>query len=595
VFPKVNKWADQYINSLDVQSETGKCKMRKTALLFGVLIIASMMLVFVTMGIRPVEAEADYSIGQVFHTVTIMYNGYVFINDTFELNNVTGAPNDFLMGFPDQYGQDVLKSVAFNDSSSFPVTLNTPLNGHAGFYGVTIDFPHGTPQVFTVGFVLSYSLLTQTPNSTLYELNFPAYPSLMKEAALCNVSIMVPQGAVYIGGTVSGFTYDQPNLPELTRLPATLDFNLTEQSQLMVDIASLSRVITVSGTGEVDGADTYYMTNEAESDLSGFQVFLPLEASNVEATDVLGRTLSITQVDAKTGLYEVDFNINATTGNSTLFVAKYSWPENVITRSSTNSALNLSLFKYENYYLDEALITIIFPEGASMNEIETNSTLAVNSIGRGIYQESVTLTQQGVVVLNSVSLSVSYGYNPFWSSFRPTIWLWAIATVGCIFVAATRRRPKILPKIPLSTTSLKLGPDFLRAFVDTYEEKMKIDRELESLEARMEKGRIPRRRYKVMRITLETRLDAAQRKLNESKERMRVAGGKYSGLMLQLEVAEAEIGEVKTNVKNAESLHNRGELSLEAYRNRLADYQRKKERAETTINGILLRLREETS
>jgi hypothetical protein len=570
--------------------------LRKTTLLFGVLIIASVILVLITMGISPVEAEADYSIEQVFHTVKIMYNGYVFINDTFELNNITGAPNNFLMGFPDQYGQYVLKAVAFNDTTdSFPVTLDTPLNGHVGYYGVTISFPHGTPQVFTVGFVLSFNLLTQTPNSTLYELNFPAYPSLMKEAAFCNVSIIVPPGASYVGGTVSGFAYEQQPLPELTRSPATLDFNLTEQSQLMVDIAKLSRVITVSGTGEVDGTDTYYITNEALTDLSAFQILLPPNASNPQATDMLGRTLSITQIDANTSRYEVDFNVNATPGNSTLFVAKYSWPGGVITRSSTNFALDLSLFEHEDYYIDEVLVTIIFPEGATINAIENNSTLSLNGIGKSMYQETAALGQEGVIVLNRVSLGVTYGYNPFWASFRPTIWVWALAVVGCVVVVGTKRRPKGPARISISTGALKLGPEFLRSFVDTYEEKKKIDQELDSLETRMEKGRVPRRRYKVLRKTLETRFDAVVRKLNESKEKMRAAGGKYSGLMLQLEVAETEIGEVKANVKNAESLHNRGELSLEAYRNRLADYQRKKERAETTINGILLRLREETS
>jgi hypothetical protein len=549
------------------------------------------------MGISPVEAEAEagYSIAQVFHTVEIMYNGYVFINDTFELNNITGTLNNFLMGFPDQYGQYVLKAVAFNDSDSFPVTLDTPLNGYVGFYGVTISFPHGTPQIFTVGFVLSFDLLTQTPNSTLYELNFPAYPSLVKEAAFCNVSIIVPSGAIYVGGTVSGFAYEQQPLPELTRSPATLDFNLTEQSQLTVDIAKLSRVITVSGTGEVDGTDTYYMTNEAQTDLSAFQVFLPPDASNAQAADLFGRPLSITQVDANTSLYEVDFNVNATSGNSTVFVAKYSWPGNVIMRSSNNFALDLPLFEYEDYYIDEVSVAVILPEGATINTIENNSTLGLNGIGKSMYQETVALDQEGVIVLSKVSVGVAYGYNPLWASFRPTIWVWALATVGCVFVVATKRRPKGPARISISAAVLKLGPEFLRSFVDMYEEKKKIDLELDSLETRMEKGRVPRRRYKVMRKTLETRFNAVLRKLNESKERMRAAGGKYSGLMLQLEVAETEIGEVKANVKNAESLHNRGELSLEAYRNRLADYQRKKERAETTINGILLRLREETS
>ena len=94
--------------------------------------------------------------------------------------------------------------------------------------------------------------------------------------------------------------------------------------------------------------------------------------------------------------------------------------------------------------------------------------------------------------------------------------------------------------------------------------------------------------------TLEIRLNALSRNLTEYKEKLRAAGGQYVEFMLQLEVAESELGEVAANIKNAEVLHNRGELSLEAYRKRLADYQHRKETAEMKINGILLRLREET-
>jgi len=64
--------------------------------------------------------------------------------------------------------------------------------------------------------------------------------------------------------------------------------------------------------------------------------------------------------------------------------------------------------------------------------------------------------------------------------------------------------------------------------------------------------------------------------------------------MRQLEVAETEINEAEANVKSVEARHNRGEISLEAYRKLSADYQRRKENAETTIDGVLLRLREET-
>ena len=74
---------------------------------------------------------------------------------------------------------------------------------------------------------------------------------------------------------------------------------------------------------------------------------------------------------------------------------------------------------------------------------------------------------------------------------------------------------------------------------------------------------------------------------------MRAAGGKYVDLMRQLEIAETEINEVEANIKSIEVRHTRGELSLEAYRKLLADYQRRKEKTQTAISGILLRLREE--
>jgi hypothetical protein len=63
--------------------------------------------------------------------------------------------------------------------------------------------------------------------------------------------------------------------------------------------------------------------------------------------------------------------------------------------------------------------------------------------------------------------------------------------------------------------------------------------------------------------------------------------------MRELEVAETGMNEYEANVKTIETRHSRGELSLEAYRKLLGDYQRRKERSEATIKGILLRLREE--
>jgi chromosome segregation ATPase len=98
---------------------------------------------------------------------------------------------------------------------------------------------------------------------------------------------------------------------------------------------------------------------------------------------------------------------------------------------------------------------------------------------------------------------------------------------------------------------------------------------------------------KIQRKTLETRVDTLSRSLADYKEKMRAAGGHYASMMRELEVAEIELNEVEANIRSIEARHGRGELSLEGYRKLLGDYERRKEKTETTIDGILLRLREE--
>jgi hypothetical protein len=567
--------------------------MRKTALLVGVLVIAAILAISASVDIRPAQAEESYSVEHVFHTVKVLYNGYVFINDTLELN-VNGSLNYFLIGLPAGYGQSLVKCLAFNDNETFPVTLNVPLSGRVGFYGVKVTFGSQTPKIFTVGFVLSNSLLTQNAqNTSLYSLDFPAYPSLTTVADFCNVSIVIPEGANITGGNITSLSYGQADLPEFTYFPASLDFEWSNGTIPIADI-TLQRAITVSELGQTGGVDTYDILNKASTPLGLFQVFLPPNATNPTATDEAGISLQLNQVNASTNSYNVTLYTDIMNNTVGSFAITYSLPNKRVVESPTIFMLNLPMFQYENYYINETLVTITFPTGAKVTTVNSNSAGSVSSVYKGFYQETVTLDQKNVIVLNEASVEIDYEYNSIWASFIPTLWVLATALIGCMGFAVVQRlqqKPRI--PSPTPTMGMRASPELFKSFVETYEEKRTIETELESLETRVEKGRIPRRRYKVMKRTLEARRETALRSLATSKERMRTIGGKYSEMMLQLEVAEAEIGEAKTSVKNAESLHNRGELSLEAYRNRLAEYQRRREKAETTITGILLRLREE--
>ena len=571
--------------------------MKKATLAIAMVTFAIMILVSVSFNIKTVQAQdtGNYTINYVNHKIGVLYNGYIFINDTIQ---ITGNASDgFLMGFPYKYGSHILRCVAYNSSDIFPATLNVPLENRVGFYGVEIDFPQGTPQVFTVGFILSNNLLTQSvSNATLYILDFPAYPSLTKTAAICNVSIDLPKGTTYVSGTSN---HSKANLPEFTYAPANVTFSLTGDELQLFDVKELKSEVRISGTGEIEGSDSYYITSKSTASISSIEIILPPNASSSSAQDQFGRTMSQpTVTDEKTNRYKITFASSLESYRSTRFTVKYRLPSNYTTQMGTNNFnVTFPLFLHVNYYIESASVTFVLPEGARISSFETTLTGGAYNVARGVFQETLTIDRRGISYLENVLpsenvLRIVYEYNPLWLSFRSTLWMWALAIVGCT-VAIVWKRPKAPARVSVPIVGMRLRPEYIKSFIDAHEEKKKIIFEMESLENRVRKGKIPRRRYKVQRKTLETRLSTLSRNLTEFKEKMRAAGGQYVELMQQLEIAETEINEVEANIKSIESRHSRGELSLEAHRKLLSDYQRRKERADTTINGILLRLREE--
>jgi hypothetical protein len=547
--------------------------------------------------IKLAQAQVQYSIDSVNHTVQVMYNGYLLINDTIKLNVTGEAPTDFLIGFPEKYGSQLVKCVAFNDSDSFPVTLNVPLNDRVGFYAVKVDFPSGTPQNLTVGFVLSNSLLSLVDqNVSSFLLDFPAYPSFTKPVGIVNGSIILPVGAQYVSGTTGGFTYSQVNLPEFAYSPANVSYTLVGEQIQIFDILSLDREIRVDEFGNVAGSDAYSIENKRSSDMTSIDIFLPTNASNPVAENQFGiKAGSLTQIDPATNRYNVGLSRQIASGQTTVFTIKYDLPNTLITQVDANDfGFNMSLFRQVDYFINDASVVIIIPEGGSFTNLQNNMGSSTYGVDRSIFQESFTLSRENIIPLDDLSIGITYAYTPLWLSFRPTMWVWAAAVVGSVIVFLALRRPKPPVQAPATVGAMKVRPENLRDFSEAYQERMKIESELETLEARVEKGKIPRRRYKVRRRILESRLATLGKTLDEFKERARATGGKYADLMRQLEISETQINEAKTNIKSIEARHNRGDLSLGAYRKLLGDYERTKEDAENSINGILLRLREET-
>jgi hypothetical protein len=586
--------------------------LKKVALTSIILACSIIIAVSSSLIIRPVNAanSQEYSVERVNHTVKVLYNGYLFVNDTIRIVGKaavdTATVENFRLGFPHKYGQHVLRTMAFSGSTSFEVASDVPLDDRMGFYTVEITFPqplsvtNGTVHVFTVGFVLSNSLLQRqdTSNVTSYILDFPAYPGLTKPASSCNGLIVLPSDATFLSGSVAGLTYNQTNLPAFNYSQASATFSMSGGKLQLVDIPDMKREVAVNEFGGISGSDTYRMTNRMQTELSLVQVLLPLNASGVQAEDQFGRTkIGIVLTDARTSRYNVTFESALTGGNSTLFTLKYSLPSEVYRTKQSDVAdsfaLVFPLFHDLDYYIERASTTFELPEGARLQSFEKTSNTSTYSLTRSVFQETLTVVKQNVISLDHFDVKLSYMYNPIWLAFRPALWVWALAIVGSV-IAVVWKRPKAPVEMVVPTVAVRMRPESLKEFSDGYEEKLKIILELNALETKVEKGKIPRRRYKVQKETLRTRLSTLSHTLDEYKEKMRAAGGHYSELMLQLEVAESEIKEVDNALRNDAIRHNQGELSLEAFKKRQDDYRRRKEKAEATINGILLRFREET-
>ncbi len=565
---------------------------------------------------------SGYTIDKVDHQVQIMYSGHVVILDTI---HVSGQVSDgFMIGLPYNYSAAVLKGIAYDDTHIYQLNLGVQLGDQSGFYGATVDFNGNAPSVFTVAFVLSNQLITEqgTNGNTL---DFPAYPSLTQNVGTCDASITFPSTPTTItvnkdDGNVNGNTYTKSNLPPYTYSLATATFQVPSGTLKLTTINSLNRQVTIEPTGKVTASDGYQIINNSTSLLSAFVLALPLEATNIIVKDQFGTAAAnvITSTSGDIQLANATLSTFLASGQSTVLVAQYNLPSAIL--HGANYVLSdFKLFPQTTYFVNEATITFTLPEGATIVTPQASSLDSSSTLTRNTYQDTLTLTKNGLSYLDYLAphqntIQLAYNYNPIWVSFRPTFWASLLAVVACVTVFFVRKRkPKeetyaekterltVKEQEAMSPTQqkavgVKMGQavtaEAIKEFIDEYEDKKQLTAELKSMDIKAQKGKIPRRQYKVQRNAIETRLEGIDRSIKRTKEKMKGSLGTYADLVKQLDLAEADLVEAEEKIKNLDARQSTGEISIEVYKRDIGDYQKQKDKAESAINGILLRLRE---
>jgi len=557
---------------------------------------------------RANPSAPDVEVTQVNHIVQIRNGGLIIINDTIMLSVIEGPLTNFSVGFPYEYQSNLDYAFAYeatDASKRLEVTLNSGL-GNPGFYGVNVGFDQalssGSSYSFTVVFVFSGAvsvgvLQLEEEDVVLFNADFPLYPSLRKNVSTCFVSVFFPVGFDYEGsgleeegfeftrstsGSNEVLTHVKNNLSEFALEPSWLMFSRVDTDFLVVELDEVKRRVEMEGTELIRVFNTYQLTNKGVA-LSTLTVGLPQGAQNPSAWDELGALDFDSQAGTVTFRSLIEQDVSAT------FTVVYSLSWESCVRQLSLGVFKFSFAPVENFNLTMRKLTIAvtLPEGAEFQS-STSTQTSRSGVQRHVFQQVLTFDYENVTSFQNLNLEITYSYLIFWSAFRPTMWMGALVIVVTV-IALLWRLPKPAVLIPY----IAIRPEELKSFVEAYEEKRRNSRELESLEVQARKGKIPRRHYKVRRRTLESRLSVLSRDLAVLKEKLWRSGGIYADMMRQLEVAETELQGVEADINRTEARYRRGEISSAAYRKLLEDSYRKRDRAKTTIDGVLLRLREE--
>ncbi len=367
-------------------------------------------------------------------------------------------------------------------------------------------------------------------------------------------------------------------------IPLTGDYYYSDfqPEPIIVDYQfdEIKREIILGPGGSIHITNTYSMTNFGD-DIDSVEFGFPEDAYDVTVRDEMGNL----EVYLGSGTIIVYLRTFFYANKTAMLYQSYYVPwENYITQQDgLDYNLHYTFYEQFNWTIGELTVSITLPEGAEFQSSDPSDT---HSIEKGGLKDTVTFAFSEVTPSDNLNFDINYRYLVFWSSFYPTMWVGVLVVIVSAF-AFLWKAPK-----PITAPIIAVPPEDIRRFVDAYEEKTRIKSELESMEERLRKGKIPRRRFKIRKRMLDGRLSTISRDLSSLHEKIRAAGPKYADMMRQIEVAETNLEGAERDIQRVESRYRRGEVSKGAYGKLMDEYTRRSEEAEATIDGVLLRLRE---
>ena len=573
--------------------------------LFAVLLLFAFLLVLQPIPVNAVSGCLPNTCSvTIERTISTNLWGVTVASDIVNLTTVPNAQISHLaVGIPANVSNSLRTATASAGGISLQVSRNrmTIPSGYAAagqnYMSLDVAFPTAETGKFSFNLTTVYSgLLTYSLGGNSFTFEASPFPLVdgtynatsalsMKIGDWQSVKIPFPANRT-VTCSASNCT---SSLSSINAFNATV-WQVTFASSATQNVLTVSagRLIQIFPTGTLQVTDSYNVTNLGPT-LSSVAFKVPKGVSSITENYVLGVEIdqpetASTPTSNPDGTSTVTFtpSFGSVQFNQS-FKAKIAYTLSPSTYISTNSlgifTMNFAMFNDVQFYAPTLQTKIVTPSGFRLNTL-TGQVPQISG-------NQISLLASPVTPISSLGFSMTYQLDPFWASLSPLIWVGLVEAALAAGVLAVLSRPG--PEGVVSGAPSQL----ITKFVELYDEKSSMRLESDKMEEDLARGALNRYDYKQRRRMLDRRMTEIDRTLVPVEDQLSAAQGRYSDMIKRIERAEVELNVIKTTANDLRNQYRSGKISRDLYESLNADLVRRKQKAEQTIDTIIINLREE--
>ncbi len=531
----------------------------------------------------------------VSRSVTTNNWGVTFVSDQFSLTTGSSPVSQITLGLPSSLSSKLRFTEAVDSQSNqlriSPPNLATLPSG--GNYSVlAIAFPSAKTGTYSFNLTSVYSdLLNFNSTSSNFTFAFEPFPLTDGTYSVTSAQLSVKTGdwpspkVSSVNGTFASatFTAQTTTLKPYNSTVATMTFSSSGTSQTIFDVTA-NRTVTLAQTGSIQVTDFYNMTNKGH-DLSSLTLPLPKNVQTATASDIIGAVNALTAATATDGTNTVTFIPRFGTvkaGSSSSVRISYSLPTQpyLTSKGVGRFEVNFRLFDNVKFFEPTFQMKIVTPMGFRLDSFSGQTFTAS---GNQILVQISTVTP-----MSSLPFTMDYQLDPFWASLSAIGWAGlAVGSIAAVVLA--------VGSTGTAGVAVSGAPsELIGRFVELYDEKSAMRLEAEKMDEDLTRGALNRHEFKRRRRVIDLRIADLDRTLAPVKDLLSKANLRYQDMIKRLERAEADIQVVRTTSADLRNQYRSGRIARELYESLISDLAKRKEKAQQTMDTIVINLREET-